>query len=211
MGTNNKSDDIQFRPLERADIRPLCDLMKRTDATIDGFTSLSIYRAVMGDSLARGGTVVIIALRERRIVGYAIALIDRMSYWRTFMLRHPGTIGEVIFQRASITMSKEKKERTHREPQLPEYVSGASSGRSWTESSRDIAKIMHIAVDASSRHRGIGKELYKRLFAALAGRGVRRVDANIGYENIPSIRLHAATGWKIERAADNLFASIDIA
>jgi phosphinothricin acetyltransferase len=51
-----------------------------------------------------------------------------------------------------------------------------------------------VAPDASGR--GVGSELYERLFADLAGLGLHRAVVGIALPNEASVRLHARFGFR---------------
>jgi hypothetical protein len=211
--TSEISGDIDFRPLEKGDKAAVCGLLFQTGASIDGTRSPMVYRAVCNDALAGGNAVIIISSKDRDVVGCVLALIDRKVYWRLFLFRHPVTAFHVITSimarkiRAVVNFSRQSAPRAlHQDVRISEKPSGMT----WQESSPFIAKIMHIAVTDTSRNMGIGKGLYDHLLNVLAGRGIKRVDANIALDNAPSIRLHLSTGWHIEKAPHNFFATIDI-
>ena len=188
----------EFRLLRGEDVPAVCDLMDRTDAFIHGVKSWELSRVLCADALAVNPKVaVVVSLTRGRVVGYVLVVIDSASYWRQFWLRHP-VMGGLLFCRKAV--NKLLRGRTSR----------CSSEHAWKESSPSIAKVVNIGVSEGIRGRGIGKGLYDYLFRVLAERGVRRVDANIQFDNLPSIRLHEAMGWVIERTATHLFATVGL-
>lgn len=208
-----RSDGIDFRSLETGDISAVCDFLCKTNAAIDGIKSSMVYRAVCKDALLKRDAIVVVSFKDRELAGCTVALIDRKSYWWLFLLRHPLIAPYVVISTIALkirTAVASDKGLTPRSSYHDERISGDPSGKTWAESSPSIAKIMHIAVTDTSRNAGIGKGLYEILFEILAGCGVRRVDANIALDNVPSIKLHLATGWHVERAARNFFATIDM-
>jgi len=175
--------------------------------------SPAVYRAVCRDSIANTNAVVVISLKDGNLAGCTVALIDRKAYWRLFLLRHPFIAFYVIIS----TMARKAKATVNSGRQSvskvryqDERISENPSGRAWQESSPFIAKIMHIAVTETSRGMGVGKGLYDHLFSVLSRRGIKRVDANIALDNSSSVKLHLSTGWKVEKAPNNFFATIDI-
>jgi phosphinothricin acetyltransferase len=59
---------------------------------------------------------------------------------------------------------------------------------------RTIETSVYVAPDASGR--GVGSELYERLFADLAGLGLHRAVVGIALPNEASVRLHARFGFR---------------
>ena len=53
-----------------------------------------------------------------------------------------------------------------------------------------------VYVDSNAQGRGLGRSLYRELFARLEGRGFRRLLAVVTLPNEPSIALHEAMGFR---------------
>ena len=187
----------EFRLLRKEDVPAVCDLMECTDAFINGVKSWKLSRVLCTDALIMNPkVVVVVSLTRGCVVGYVLVIIDNASYWRQFWLRHSVTAVR-LFCRKVVN-------------KLTRAAARCSSGHAWKESSPSIAKVINIGVSEDCRGRGIGKGLYDYLFRVLAERGIRRVDANIRFDNLPSIRLHEAMGWVIERVSTHLFATVGL-
>lgn len=185
--------------------------MERAEAVVHGVTSRAVNRILCGDALtATSQVTMLVAVVQGRVVGYVLAMSDDAAYWRRFWLRHPVTAVRMLCRRVVNKIVRTAATSLRPAAAAPEGILERGSGRAWNDSSPRIAKILHIAVSEPYRCRGIGAALYRRLFTALAARGIRRVDANVSFENAPSLRLHEATGWAIERTATNLFATTDL-
>lgn len=206
-------DSIVYRALEEGDILMACDLLRATNASIDGMMSSAVYRAVCRDSIAKRNAVVVISLKDGILAGCTVALIDRKSYWRSFLLWHPAlavyVITRALAMKLRVAFAPDKR-TVQSSLDYGVTISDKPSGRTWQESSPFIAKILHTGVTDESRGMGIAKSLHEHLLAILAERGVKRVDGNSSLGNIPSVKLLLSTGFTIEKTPSNLFATRDI-
>ena len=201
---------VRIEGLKKEYIDRVLPLMGQTRAAVFGIESPLLVRAICRDAFADRRVNFLVASEEGMIVGYVIAVIDRGSYRKKFLMRHP--VPGLYAVAAGIIkkiLPKDKKS-LDRKTGMPDGVSAGNSGRNWKDSGPSTAKIINIGVSGAHRKRGVGKALYKELFAVLKNKGVKRVDANIDYGNMPSVRLHLSAGWKVEKRDSNLFASIDI-
>lgn len=210
---NALTGSVIYRMLEEGDIPMVCDLLQATGASIDGMTSRIVYRAVCKDSMAEGDAIVVVSIKDGIFAGCAIALVDRKSYWRSFLPRHPIAAFYVIVRLLAMKISAAAG--FNKKLVQPDYdyggrISGKPSGRTWRESSPSIAKIMHIGVANALRGMGLAKGLYRYLFAVLAERGVKRLDGNSSFDNASSVKLFLSTGFTVERTSGNFFATRDI-
>lgn len=204
---------IVYRVLKEGDIPMACDLLRATNASIDGMMSPAVYRAVCRDSIARRNAVVVISLKDGTLAGCTVALIDRKAYWRSFLLWHPALTFYVITRALAMKLRVASASDKRSVQSVYDYggkISDKPSGRTWQESSPFIAKILHTGVTDESRGMGIAKRLHEHLMVILAGRGVKRVDGNSSLGNMPSVKLLLSTGFTIEKAPSNLFATRDI-
>jgi ribosomal protein S18 acetylase RimI-like enzyme len=62
----------------------------------------------------------------------------------------------------------------------------------------DTGYVHLIATDPNRRHAGIGRALYERAFADLAGHGARRVTAVTWPGNRASVAFHRAMGFRVD-------------
>ena len=193
MGT--QKDRVILRIAEMGDVKAARDLMRQTDLSMEGLSSMALFDVLCHDALSNGNVVIVVAAAKGALAGYVIAIVDYSSYWKAFIRRH------LLISLDILTHKLIRKIRTKRI---------TTENKKWKDSSPHIAKIINIAVLPEHRGSGIGKGLYTYLFGLLRDRGVRRIDANINSDNAPSIKLHTALGWKIEKKTGNLFATIDI-
>ncbi|UCD55747.1 MAG: GNAT family N-acetyltransferase [Candidatus Omnitrophota bacterium] len=198
-----------FRLLRKDEIPQLVRLMEDTNTSINGVCSGRLNYTICQDALLNKQVVALVSSMKGRITGYVLAVIDRALYWRNFTLRHP-FMAIVVGALKIINKLAKKNKKIPSCISLPKEVSDGPSGRTWRESTPQIAKILNIGVSGDFRGKGVGKNLYNNLFRLLANRGLKRIDANISFDNLASIRLHISTGWRIEKTGSNLFATIDI-
>jgi len=206
---------ISYRRLELEDVDAVCQLMKRVGASIAGLKTRKIYETICCDALSGNNVVFLLADKEKVAVGCVIAITDWRYYWQKFLIIHPLIAVRVLtrrFWRKVIGFQSprcsELKCRTFSRDGL---VQAGFTKRSWSESSSDIAKVLFVGVDQSSRRAGVGVQLYLNLFEELSRLGVKRIDAWFSIHNTPSVRLHQKTGWVVVGTSqDSLFATRDL-
>jgi GNAT superfamily N-acetyltransferase len=76
------------------------------------------------------------------------------------------------------------------EPEVAGYALWRSYGAT--------AHVVHLAVDAAARRRGIGRALLERVRRAAAGAGCVRWYLNVKRDNAPAIRLYESCGFRLE-------------
>jgi GNAT superfamily N-acetyltransferase len=188
-------------------------LMLQSGFPISGLVTRSIYSSLCKDALTCSDTQVAVAAIENRIVAFLLTITDWTRYWRRFMLRHPVPGLRIVKNRA-------RRYGKHVDvwPQLlqsdREYVrsiiSDSPSGRSWSDSSPSIAKVVFVQVDPQFRGRRLGVGLYYFLMDYLASRGVTRIDAKVDLTNRRAMPLHVSVGYRLERTGNSLFATKDL-
>ena len=204
---------FNIRLFEKKDLLPLCGLMEEANVSIGSLNSTSAYYAICQDALLNDKVVIVLAEKEKHLVGYVVAIINPKLYWISFPFCHPVSTLNLIFHRlhGKIFIKHEVKNHVEiTETAQPKEISKVPSGRTWTQSSPEIAKIANIHVLNDYRRIGIGRELYKFLFRLLAGHGIKRLDAITALHNRRSVGLHLLTGWRMERTKNNFFATIDL-
>jgi len=183
--------------LRRADVDGARRLLTRMSVSFAGITSRAMCRAMCVSSARRGVPLILVARRDRDVVGVAIAAYDTETFWHGFFLRHPLLALAAIVNRF-----------LHRPP--PAAGSNghtAAKGASWSDAGPRIAKILFVGVDTAYRSRGLAARLYGDLMLRLARRGITRVDARIGAKNTASLRLHERTGWTLRPDGGVVFAT----
>lgn len=200
------------RVVQRDDYEQLLHLLGRIRPALGGFSSSSLYSALIESALRDPLVTICVARIDDSLVGYTIAIVDWDRFWRRFAFRHP-----IVAVRVALRKYLKRRRRRPRHPggNAEQLIQGqhAASGESiasWSDSSRRIAKILHTGVDQSVRSRGVGAALHRAVFAELSAVGVERLDARFDRENVASIRLHYKTGWSVRDDPDGLFATIDL-
>ena len=213
MTKKNISEELICRLLDKNDMPEIYDLMEEIRPPIAGLSSNAIYSAICCDALSIKNVVIVVAKEQEKLIGFNIAIIDLRHYWRSFPQRHLLLAIRIVVYRLLrlIRVGFNVVVPASDQPDLNnKYISSFPSNRSWKDSTSLIAKIVYAGVAKQHRKKGVGEKLMKYLLRSLAKYGVRRVDAYINMANIPSIRLCYKMGYRIERMANGLFASISI-
>jgi len=183
--------------------------MTLVGTSIAGLKKGAVYQRICCDALRGHNVVIILALSQVTPVGYVIAVIDWRAYWRRFLPRCPLLATVILAARFRKSLFKKAYGPDSSAEARPRDQSSAR--RTWTDSSRTIAKVVHIGVAPDKRGRGIAEQLYLRLFQELKHEGVVRIDATMSADNSDSIRLHKKTGWTLERTkTESFFGTRDI-
>lgn len=171
-----------------------------------------VFSALGVDAVCGRGCIIVAAYQDGTPCGIVIAIVNRVHFWRWFLLRHP--ISGLVFA----ALKLQQRLRRRRRPGPPEAavrhkspsLDAAGLKRTWRESSATIAKTLFIGVAPESRGRGIAKQLYTRLFGALRQQGVTRIDAHIDSDNLASVRLHESSGWQVQFGEIGYIATKDL-
>lgn len=176
-----------------------------------------MHAAVADDAVAsHPGLLALVAHLGDEPAGFVVATLDTRRYWRSLLLRRPALLARVLGTRLGARLSGSRSGSRAAEVAPPDRGTGpepavvlGSEGEAplrWTDDARDVAKIAFIGVLPAFRRRGVGEALYAALFAAALGRGARAVLARIAADNLASLRLHHAAGWRLFTDADGPFA-----
>lgn len=213
MSTQNKPD-LCLRTLTIDDVAVTVALMGKFEVSVKGVKSRALHEALCNDALRVKGITIIVPVIGDTVVGLQVTITNWKSYWRGFARRHPWVSLTIILSIIRRILISKAKTKQHIELvsgfDYEAYVSPMPSGRSWGDSSESIAKTLFIGVDEHYRGMGVGKRLDRKTFDELRRQGVERLDCHVPLRNIPSIKLHHATGWRIERKGNEFFATVDL-
>ena len=80
---------FDYRRLAREEVDELVKLLAEGRFSLVGLSGRSFLTSVILDAFKGRGVDVAVAVADRAIVGWSIAIIDPRTYWQGFMLRHP--------------------------------------------------------------------------------------------------------------------------
>ena len=147
---NNVINDITYRHLNKNDLPSICDLLTLTKTPIGGLYTKGIYRAISKMALEDDRLIFIVAQKNSKLVGLTLSIINRWSFWKSFLPRHP-LISSQIFSKKLIERFKEKLDKENYEPELLELIDDwIQSSPPFSEGEKDPNKIAHTAYTAVS-------------------------------------------------------------
>jgi hypothetical protein len=187
--------------------------MKVIKPDIAGLHSEKLYDAICADALSDKRIVIVVAEKQSRLIGFNLTIIDRNRYWRLFIVKHPLFALQIALHRflRLLKVSPVQKVTHSADPKdIRQYITTIPSGRSWKDSSPEIAKLVMTALLKEHRGKRISVGFGAYVLDVLAHHNVRRVDTKIDPHNIPSIRFTYGLGFTIERTGERLFATIDL-
>ena len=204
-----------YRLLGRNDLPEIIKLMEEIRPPVAGLRSRQIYAAICCAALKTDKVVFVVAEQETKLIGFAIAIIEYKRFWKIFLRNHILLALQIIVSKfVQFFQRKRKANASFESNTIRKYLYSRHPGhpeRSWKDSSPFIAKSLYTGVRRNFRKRGIGKDLQKFRNHILAQRSVKRVDAKIDPQNIPSIRMHHATGTQIvQERSRMLFVTTDL-
>jgi len=206
-------EGVICRLFHKDDLREVSALMKVIKPDIAGLHSPKLYDTICADALSDTRIVIVVAEKQSRLIGFNLTFIDRNQYWRLFIVKHPHLALKIAAHRF-LRLLRVFPEREATDPaaskDISQYITTTPSGRSWKDSSPEIAKLVMTALTKEHRGRRISVGFGAYILDVLAQHGVRRVDTKIDPDNIPSIRLTYGLGFRIERRGEHLFATIDL-
>lgn len=212
--TEHACDEIVLRALERGDVHAAARLMEASGQVISGMRTARAYRTLCSEAVLDPRVVVVVGDCRGRLVGYGVGFIDWRRYRRSYGLRHPLLAVSMLAERALASIGlgrRSDSRRLTRLPAPPGVRPAGASGRSWRDSSPEIAKIAEIFVAAECRGQGLGSKLVLALYRELAARGARRVDCRTDIRNAASLRMNDKVGLLMEMTGRNaLFGTRDL-
>lgn len=197
--------EIECARLEANGLPVAVELLSQAGVSVAGVQSASLYRALCEDAVSNRGVTVVIAGSDHDPAGFVVAITHPSAYWRSFVLRHP-VLGFKMVWRRLFSGAEGESFAAEFPDDAARLLEAEAATHSWTQSDSTIARILFIDVQPEFRRRGIGDALYRRLFGVLRTAGVRFVHARVGCDNLPSVRLHHRTGWKLYRDRKCVFA-----
>jgi ribosomal protein S18 acetylase RimI-like enzyme len=208
--------------VDRASGPALVAMLGRLGVRLGGTDHPAVHRAVCAGAV--GGDVRVLALVaefDATPAGFVVATLDTARYWRSALLRRPPLLARVVTTRlaarlarrpAHASVSDRSAARDRERPDaLPPIAPAAEAPLRWDDPAPDLAKIGFIGVLPEFRRRGVGEALYAALLDAARARGARAVLARIASDNIASLRLHHAAGWRLFRDDLGVFAVYHLA
>jgi ribosomal protein S18 acetylase RimI-like enzyme len=187
-------------------------ILAEENVSIAGLAHESVRLAFLEDSLSTSQPLIMSACESQEVLGLVLCVIDPARYWPLLARRHPATALRILGARLTRKLGAGRLPgmETVADRSILDLMVPNASGKQWSDSSPEIAKIVFIGVDGRHRRRSIGRGLYEELFRQLRSRAVRRVDACINWPNVPSIRLHRASGWQLFARPESVMATYDL-
>jgi hypothetical protein len=152
--------------------------------------------------------VLVVADQRRELVGLGLAVIDPRSFWRDFALHQPRLLPARL-----VTVVRRKLARRATpsvEPADCSQFLSPASGRSWGESSPQLAHVLIVTLRPELRGAGAGPQLFAALLSELAQRGATRFDSRIAKSNLASVRMCHRMGIAVEDAPGTFFVTADL-
>ena len=191
----------------------LLKLFQRVPPAIARMSNKLVYNAIMDDALHSRNVVIFVALLGNSQVGYVIATWDWNYFKYMFILRHP-LIGLVALAKVLKKKLKAHDASSNDFSRKAEdtllTARNAEQTYAWEDSSKTIAKVIHIGIDSQVRSRGVGRGLYANLIRHLKQQSFTRIDAHIDKENLASMNMHKKAGWTVIQNASGFFTFFEI-
>jgi hypothetical protein len=164
--TVGNADGPVFRLFQESDLQDVLELMEEFKPNIGGARYRSLYHAFCCEALLDQRVVLIVAEELSRLIGFAIAIIDRNRWWVSFMTRHPLITLRIAFVRIFHKLRNLVKKPAHSkkniepsESDIENYITTTYSGKSWKDYSPQIAKLLYLAVKEGHRGKNIGGKI----------------------------------------------------
>ena len=205
------NENISFSIVTEKDINEVITIMKDTNLSVSGLKCTGLYKALSYDAVYNQNVLLIIGIINQKIIGYYIIIFNWLKYWKKFFLYHPCVSLKIIKNRIKRRLLRNNKCNESVNHVIDKYIcpQNINAHRYWEESSPQIAKLLYYSVHNKYRGKGYGTKILMNLLEELQKRGIKRIDAHIGFDNISSIKTFFKTGWKIIKQKNSLLASID--
>jgi ribosomal protein S18 acetylase RimI-like enzyme len=207
-------------PVGAATREALVRMLGRLRVPLGAIGGGAMHRAVATDAVAGDRRVIaLVAEVDGEPAGFVVATLATGRYWRTLLLRRPRLLARVLADRVGARLARRVPRAVAPAPGVGAAAGSGSPARAavplapadaaplrWGDDGPDVAKIGFIGVLPEFRRRGVGEALYAALFDEARARGARAVLARIAHDNVASLRLHHAAGWRLFADAQGPFA-----
>jgi|WetSurMetagenome_2_1015567.scaffolds.fasta_scaffold30453_1 hypothetical protein len=206
-----------YRVINKSDIDGVLTLMDEMKPNIGGSRDPSLYSAMCQEALTDKRVVIVVGEEDSKIIGFLLAVIDRNRWRMSVICRHPWIVIKMIGDRALNKLKKrfieeepEKRDIENNRQDISRYINPAATTKSWKDSSPEIAKLLFICVREGDRRKRVAHGLFRSMMDALAERGVKRADAIVLLQNMPSIRFSHGIGFNMYIQDGHIFQTKDI-
>ena len=157
--------------------------------SLGGYRGAALARAYCQEALSRPDRLlVLLATSGPQVKGFLVVLRAPWTFWRGFLLRHP----LLALRLAAFSMV--------RAPLSSDVIPP-----SWHGDTPGPQRIMMIAVSPAYRQQGVGRDLYRGLFAHSGAE--QDSLALVSRDNHASMALHKSTGWALEGEGNPILAT----
>lgn len=176
-------------PLERDEVPQAVALLSEFKVSFGGLADRQLYKALCTSPMI----LTVVARTGQSLDG--IAVIELSRKW---IYRRPWVALRMIWSRL-FARTHSRTTETHVSAELPPFVLREACPEPW---SLPGPKTVFIGVRPGHRGSGLASSLYEGAFSQLVRRGFRTIRARIAPGNLPSIALHARTGWTLYADGD---------
>jgi ribosomal protein S18 acetylase RimI-like enzyme len=202
----------EILPLDGESLPTVRRFLSDRGVSAGGLRGLRFTSALCRDALKpRGSVTALVARRDGEVVGTVVAIAGWQRYWAGFLLRHPLLALRPVARRAARRLLARGKPRNAGEaapgeavPARAEPTDPGGPGPARAEGP-GVAKVLIITVAPAARGQGVGRDLYRALFARLREAGVTTVLAQVSPDNEPSLRLHHTSGWDVSHRGREVY------
>lgn len=192
---------LQVRPVPCSSVRVSVQRMTRTHAvatrrlmeelgiSLFGIHSSSLHSGLIEDSLH--GTIDCRIEQEDGAVR-GLVVTAPASYWHRAPLRHPSIALDCIRARIAKTMERPPAPMPGTRAEFGIEFETESPNRTWS-SPGEAWRVIFIGTARAARGQGIGGRLYESVMAD------RPLVARVAADNLASLGLHRALGWRLYR------------
>jgi GNAT superfamily N-acetyltransferase len=189
-------DDISIRRLEPDDRALVVQLLDTLRVPVGNLAEPSLYQAMCNSP----EICTVVAIANGTAAGVALVELNRGWIWR-----RPFLLARMLMSRIRTKHNRSGSARAQASPpaELPSFISRSKPTIQWADPG---PRVLFIGVDRAWRRRGIGKQLYERVFEELRSGGHVHLRARIARHNVPSLQLHHETGWQLFKDGDVVLA-----
>jgi len=206
-------DDVTMRLMQQRDVEGMLALLKESRPGIMGMSSDGAYSALCHAGLHDPSLTIAVSECEGEIAAMFIVVTEWKQFWPRFLLRNFAIGLRVItsiLRRRSRKATGTSGPAPKQEEGVGEWVADTPSGRDWSDNGPDIAKGIFLGTNAKFRGRRIAQKIYAYLLDALRENNYKRYDACVDFRNVPSLRLTAGAGLRMEVSGNRYFGTMDL-